>query len=443
MDAKALGAVNNYWMSLRPSRRAAPALRGEARTDVAIIGAGFTGLASAFHIKAAEPSLAVTVLEAETVGFGASGRNAGFVMTLFGASSGLMKALHGKEAVKEAHRYMERSIDTLDALIKEHALDCDFVRGGFLKVATSPRYVARIKSEIEAMGALGIDGFEWLDENETRARVASETFLGACLERHCGLINPVKWVDALSGLAAAKGAILHEGTPVRRVMRSGGKYRLETDGGTLLADKVVYATNGYTHLMPGLKSKQIPAFAYIIVTEKLTDAQRRAIGWQGLEGVEDGRNFMHFYRMTPDGRLLVGGGPGQVPYGGNMNNDAHPKAWNHLADFIAKTFPALRDVPIAYRWGGAFSVTADSTPHVRAFNDGSAVYSIGCTGHGVAMTHMNGQIVRDLILERKTDLTDLWFVNRRALPLPPEPLRSLAVRAATTAMKLDDWWCGG
>jgi glycine/D-amino acid oxidase-like deaminating enzyme len=150
---------------------------------------------------------------------------------------------------------------------------------------------------------------------------------------------------------------------------------------------------------------------------------------------------MHFYRLTPDGRLLVGGGPGNVPYAGNMNNDAYLHAWEHLERFIGRTFPALAGIPVAYRWGGAFSVTADSTPHVCSVDGGAAIYSIGCTGHGVAMTQMNGQIIRDLVLDRKTDLTDLWFVNRRAFPLPPEPLRWIATRAVTTAMRLDDWWC--
>lgn len=177
------------------------------------------------------------------------------------------------------------------------------------------------------------------------------------------------------------------------------------------------------------------------MTEKLSESQRAAIGWAGREGIEDGRNFMHFYRLTADGRLLVGGGPGLVPYAGNMDNDAYPKAWAHLSHFIGSTFPALRGIAIDYRWGGAFSVTSNSTPQVGKTDGGGAVYAIGCTGHGVAMTHMNGRIIRDLVLDRKTDLTDLWFVNRRSLPIPPEPLRSIAIKTVMTAMKLDDWWC--
>lgn len=441
MDATAATWASNYWMAGRPVPEAAPALRSDVTADVAIIGGGYTGLSAAYHLRSADPSLDVSVLEAETTGFGASGRNAGFVMTLFGASASLMKTLHGSEAVRDAHIYMERAISALEDMLREHSLECDYERSGFLKVATSPAYVTRIQKEIEFFQSLGLDGFQWLDREQTQTRVRSETYLGACYEPRCALINPIKWADALRRLALQSGARLYESTKVREVQREAGRYRLTTDSGSIVADRVVYAANGYTHLLPGLASKQMPAFAYIVVTEKLSDDQRAAIGWAGREGIEDGRNFMHFYRLTPDGRLLVGGGPGLVPYAGNMDHDIYPAAWTHLERFIGVTFPALGRVKIDYRWGGAFSVTPNSTPQIGTLDGGGAVYAVGCTGHGVAMTHMNGRIIRDLVLDRKTDLTDLWFVNRPSLPLPPEPLRSIAVKAVTTAMKLDDWWC--
>ncbi len=441
MSATAAVWPSNYWMADRLVPEAAPALRSDVTTDVAIIGGGYTGLSAAYHLRSADPSLDVSVLEAETTGFGASGRNAGFVMTLFGDSAGLMNALHGREAVRDAHLYMERAISELEDTLREHSLECDYERSGFLKVATSPAYVARIQKEIEFFQSLGLGGFQWLDREQTQTRVHSETYLGACYEPRCALINPIKWADALRRLALESGARLYESTKVRGVQREAGRYRLTTDSGSVVADRVVYATNGYTHLLPGLASKQMPAFAYIVVTEKLSDDYCAAIGWAGREGIEDGRNFMHFYRLTPDGRLLVGGGPGLVPYAGSMDNDNYPAAWMHLERFIGATFPAIGGIKIDYRWGGAFSVTPHSTPQVGTLDGGRAAYAVGCTGHGVAMTHMNGRIIRDLVLGQKTDLTDLWFVNRRSLRLPPEPLRSIAIKAVTTAMKLDDWWC--
>lgn len=433
--------ADNYWDRSKKPRQVSPALDGDRTVDVAIIGAGYTGLSTAYHLKAAEPSLDVAILEGETVGFGASGRNAGFVMTLFGASLGMMKTLHGADRVREAHAYMERSIAGLEAMITEHKLDCDFERGGFLKVATSPRYAARIKDEIATLEKLGIHGHRWLEPDELAGRVRSPTYVGGCLEPGCGLINPRKWVDSLAGLALGAGARLYENSRISQVRREGGKFRLSSNGATLTADKVVFASNGYTHLIPGMQSKQLPAYVFIVVTEPLSAAQLASIGWAGREGIEDGRNFMHFYRLTPDNRLLMGGGPGFVPFGGRMTHDAYPAAWQHLEDFIGTTFPGLRGIRVAHRWGGAFSVTADSTPHIGTLHGGAAVYSVGCTGHGVAMTHMNGRILRDLVLGRVSDLTELWFVNRRTMPLPPEPIRSIGAKAVTGAMRLDDWWC--
>ena len=441
MTAGAHSEQRNLWDESRERRPVAPALSSDISVDVAVIGAGYTGLAAAYHLKCAEPALEVAVLEAETCGFGASGRNAGFVMTLFGASLGQMVAQHGKARMHAAHEFMQGAIDALAATIAGHKLDCDFERSGFLKVATAPAYVARIRKEIATVESMGVEGFEWLDADAVRERVNSPTFLGGCYEAGCGLINPVKWVDALRRIAVAKGARLFEGTRVETVQREGGSFRLTAARGTVRAQKVVFATNGYTHLIPGMRFKQIPAFAYIIATEPLSQEQRAALRWAGREGLEDARNFMHFFRLTPDNRLLAGGGPGVVPFAGNMHHDASPKAWAHLASFIATTFPVLRGIRITHRWGGAFSVTLNSTPQIGTLHGGAAVYSVGCTGHGVAMTHQNGAILADLVLGRRTELSELWFVNRRSLPFPPEPLRFLGTKAVTGMMALDDWWC--
>ena len=441
MTSRTDGIANCYWQLGRAPGQAAPPLGGETRADVAIIGGGYTGLSAAYHLKKADPSLDVVVLEAETVGFGASGRNAGFVMTLFGSSVGLMRMLHGKERIRQAHEFMVSAIAELEAMVGEHAIDCEYERSGFLRVATAPAYATRIRKELEFFQSLGIGGLEWVDRDWLQTRVRSPGFLGACWEPGCGSINPVKWLDGLKGLACRAGARLFEGTRVTSVERKAGRFRLTTGGGSVDAERVVYATNGYTHLLPGLRLKQMPAFAYIIATEPLSPEQHAAIGWSGRETIEDGRSFMHFCRMMRDGRLLVGGGPGFVPFGSSMNHDASEPAWRHLERFITETFPALHGVRIAHRWGGAFSMTPNFTPQIGLLHGGAAVYSVGCTGHGVALTQMNGRIIRDLLLGRKTELTDLWFVNQRSIPMPPEPFRSIVARTVSAAMALDDWWC--
>lgn len=430
-----------FWKVGRESRTPGPSVAGEIRADVAIIGGGYTGLSTAYHLKTAEPSLDVTVLEGESIGFGASGRNGGFVMTLFGSSVALMKLLHGKERVRQANDYMERCIDELDALVRRHAIDCDWQRTGFLRMATTPAYEKRIREEMDFLVSLGIHGLEWKNRDWVQARIASPKFRSACWEPGCGSLNPIKWVDGIARIAKEAGATIYEGSPAIEIKREGEGYRVTTPRGSVRAKKLVYATNGYTHLIPGMRLRQTPAFAYIVVTESLRPEQLAEIGWQGREAIEDGRNFMHFFRLTPDNRILAGGGPGLVPFGGNMGHDTHPKAFAHLEKFINDTFPALGGVKIAHRWGGAFSATADFTPAIGTMDDGRAAYSLGCTGHGVAMTHMNGQILRDLVLERKTDLTGQWFVNRFSMPMPPEPIRSAAIRTVMGAMALDDWWC--
>lgn len=431
-----------YWPTTLEARTHYCRLDGDLSVDVAIIGGGYTGLSTAYFLKRADPTLDVAVLEAERIGYGASGRNAGFVMTLFGASVPLVKALHGVRRLKEAHHFMERAIDGLEATVREHDIACDFTRNGFLKVATTLAYERRIRDEVETMHAAGISGITWIDRQDLAARIDAPGYLGAWWEPACGSLNPLKWVTGLARTAASLGARIHEEARVANVRRVGRRFEIAlTSGSTVTARKVVYATNGYSHLLPGIRLKQMPAFTYVIVTERLSREQVARLGWAGREGIEDGRNFMHYYRLTADDRLIVGGGPGVLPFGRQMGHDAHPQAWEHLEAFIAATFPQLGPIRVAHRWGGAFSMTADFTPAIGTMHGGDAVYSVGCTGHGVAMTHTNGAILADVVREQRTALTDMWFVDRWALPTPPEPVRSLVTRSVAQLMKLDDWWC--
>jgi glycine/D-amino acid oxidase-like deaminating enzyme len=176
------------------------------------------------------------------------------------------------------------------------------------------------------------------------------------------------------------------------------------------------------------------------LTEPLQAKHFAAIGWRKRQGLEDARNLIHYYRLTRDNRLLMGGGPVTLSYGADMERDINTAAFRHLENFIAYTFPALRDVKIEYRWGGPFSVTLNLAPAIGTLGDARAVYSVGCIGHGVALTHLNAQVLCDLILERQTDLTAMWFVNRRVVPWLPEPLRLGASAAIRGYLESEDWW---
>lgn len=429
----------SLWLDTYGPYTPAPPLAGDVEVEVAIIGGGFTGLMTAYEIKRAEPQARVAVLEAKTIGYGASGRNGSFAMTVVGLGFGTTAMLRGKRFLKEAHTYMERAVDTLDELIQRENLDCDRIRPGFLRVATTQAYVKRLKKDVELMQSLGFTGIEWLEAGVVRERVNSERYLGATWEPRLVLMNPVKLLREEKRLALQSGVQIYENSPVVEVA-AGPRFSLRTPTGKIGADKVVFATNAYSHLFPMLRRKHIPAFTYMIATAPLSPEQLNPIGWQGQEGLEDARNLIHYYRLSPDKRLVMGGGPVGLTWANNLAGDNSQPAWRHLEEHIHFLFPSLHGVEITHRWGGPFSVTTYLSPDIGYLGDKHAVYSLGCIGHGVSMSHLNAQTIRDMLLERQSDLLDCPFINRSIIPWPPEPLRIAAAAALRSYLQLEDWF---
>ncbi len=331
----------SLWLDTYGKYKPEAPLQGEQAVDVAVVGGGFTGLATACELRRADSSLSVAVLEAETVGYGASGRNGSFAMTVFGLGFGTMAMIRGKRFFQAAHTYMERAVDYLEEVIDDEGLDCDKIRPGFLRVATTPSYIKRLKRQVELMNSLGFDGISWLEAAETQAMVNSERYLGAMWEPRLLLVDPAKLVREEKRLALKLGAQVYEQTPVLAVDRS-ECFRLLTPQGAVTAQKVVFATNAYSHLFPAVARKQIPAFTYMIATEPLSDEQLAPIGWQGDQGLEDARNLIHYYRLTPDKRIVMGGGPVGLRYGSGLDGDSDEDAWRHLEQHIAFLWPHLR-----------------------------------------------------------------------------------------------------
>ncbi|MFZ0889631.1 MAG: FAD-dependent oxidoreductase [Candidatus Binataceae bacterium] len=427
----------SLWLDTYGPYTPEPPLKGELKADVAIIGGGFTGLATAREIRRADPSLKVAVLEAKTVGYGASGRNGSFAMTVVGLGLGVTAMVHGKQFLKDAHAYMERAVDTLDRLILDEKLECSRIRPGFLRVATAPGYIRRLQHDIELMHSLGFSGIEWIDRDHVRSRVNSERYLGALWEPRLVLVNPAQLVREDKRIALEAGASIYEDTPVLEIT-SRPNFTLRTPNGAVEAARLVFATNAYSHLFPTLKRKQVPAFTYMVATEPLTPERLEPIGWRGSEGIEDARNLIHYYRLTPDRRLVMGGGPVGLTWANGLNGDSSESAWRHLEEHIAFLFPSLRGVRITHRWGGPFSVTLNLTPAIGYLGDRRAVYALGCIGHGVSMSHLNAQVLRDLVLERESELK-CPFVNRRVIPWPPEPLRMMIGAGLRTYLRAEDW----
>ena len=427
----------SFWMGTRDYEPSAQ-LTEDIKVDVAIIGGGFTGLSTAYHLKLAEPNLRIALLESEVIGFGASGRNGGFNMTLFGLTLGITAIRFGKEKARQAHLYMEKAVETLRDLVEELNLDCDYEHPGFLRVATSEKYKKRIQEEIELAHKLGLSGIEWLEKEKLQDQVRSPLYLGAWWEPRCGILNPAKLAWSWKEAIVNRGIQVFENTPVIEIRQGQNTVKLETTAAAVGADKVVLATNAWSHFFPQLRRKQIPVWTHIVLTEPLTEKQFDQIGWQNRQGIEDARNLVHYYRLTADNRLLMGGRDVSLSSGLNMDRDLNPDVFSGLKDDVREIFPALRDIAFTHEWGGPVSVPLDMAPALGYAGDKQLVYSLGCIGHGVSMTHLNGRTLADLVLEKKTDLTDVFFVNRRTIPWPPGPLRNLTVRAILGYMHWED-----
>jgi glycine/D-amino acid oxidase-like deaminating enzyme len=429
----------SYWLNTYGPYSPNAPVQGDLEVDVAIIGGGFTGLSTAYFLRKAEPTMKVAVLEGEVVGYGASGRNGGFAMTLFGLEPAVTAMLFGKQRTVDAHHYCERSVDLVRDLIREHNIQSDFEYSGFLRLATTEGYVKRIHHDLDLLTSQGVTGLEWIDKDKARDEVNSPLVLGAWKEARCGILNPAKQVREMKRVAQEVGAVVYEQSPVIEIRR-GAKFSLKTPGGIVTAGKILFATNAYSHLIPEIWNKQVPAFTHMVITEPLTGSQMDSIGWKNRQGLEDARNMVHYLRLTVDNRLAMGGSDVTLAYGRDMERDLNEKTFTQLENDTVELFPGLKGVKFTFRWGGPVSVTMQMAPAIGMVGDTRAWYSLGCVGHGVAPTHLNGQTLADLLLERQTDLTSIWFVNRNPVVWPPEPLRWVVSEALLGYLHTEDWW---
>ena len=431
--------VKSYWLEQSSASYAeSPTLEGMLRADALIVGGGLTGISTAYHLKKANPGMRIVVLEAEVVGFGASGRNAGIVSTQFGLSLQMTARRFGSQKALQAHRYMERAVDYVGELARAHALRCDYEPAGYLRVATTPVYAQHIRREMALAQTLGIEGIEWLGASAARALLDSPTCLGAWRESRGALVNPVEFARELKRIAVGLGVEVYERSPVTNLEFT-APVRAQTPHGAVEADKLVLATNAFTAQFAQLRSRQLPLHTYIVLTEPLNAAQLDGIGWQGRQGVSDARNLAHYYRLTPDNRLLAGGGDARYFRGNQTGVDTYTTSIERLQWFIAETFPVLHGLRITHRWGVPVSATLDMAPIIGVIGrDRRIVYSVGCMGRGVALATLNGLTISAMIGETRAEQTEPFFVNRSALPLPPEPLRAPLAHGILGLMRAQD-----
>jgi glycine/D-amino acid oxidase-like deaminating enzyme len=417
------------------------ALAGDVRADVAIVGAGLTGLWTAYYLLRSDPTLRVVVLERETAGFGASGRNGGWASALFPASLDKVAALpgSGREAALALHAAMRASVDEVGRAAAAEGIDAHFAKGGTISLARSRAQLRSARADMEHARAWGrdTDDVRLLSATEARERLAATHVLGATYTPDCAAIHPARLVRGLAEVVGASaGGRIYEQTPVTSIE----PHRVRTPRGTVAADVVVRATEGYTASLQGQRRRVAPVYSLVIATEPLPQRTWDEIGLRERETFTDYRNLIIYGQRTQDGRLVFGGrgAPYHFRSATRPEFDRDPRVFALLWSTLRDMFPVLQGTKVTHAWGGALGVPRDWCASVGLDEATGLAWAGGYVGDGVTTTNLAGRTLRDLVLGRRSELTGLPWVGHRSRDWEPEPLRWLGVNAGLRAMGLAD-----
>lgn len=423
-----------------------PPLSGEVSCDVAIVGGGFTGLSTAYELKKAAPSLDVVLLERTVIGHGASGRNGGFIMPLIGWDLLDVGKRLGEQNAGQAYRLMYDAVAHTKNVIRGSGIDCDLEETGYLFLATCDARRRRLRTEIELAHRLGFD-HEWLEGAALDEHIRSDAFRVGVFDPHPAIVNPAKLARGLKDLVEKAGVRVYEQTPLQELSDE-KPLALRTPRGTVRADQVLMAVNGYSSSLGLFPARVYPVHTYIVLTEPLSQADLDSIGWGAKRtSLETARNFIHYFRLTADNRILFGGEDASLYYGGKLL-DQHPPTFRRLEARFREYFPSLRDVEFTHRWGGVLGVTLDMFPTFGLGGKSHTIFhALGYSGHGVALSNYAGKILAPRILENaglpaSTDRPEAFFYDRKPLPIPGEPLRYSALHLYRMALRAQDGWQG-
>ena len=402
-------------------------LAGPAEADVAIVGAGYTGLWTAYYLARRDPSLRIVVLERDFAGFGASGRNGGWLSNLLPIDWDSVAAHSSVQDTVAWQRCADRSVDEVLAVARAEGIDAQAEKGGFLCIATSELQAQRLRERVEHARSWGFgeDDLRWLSRAEARARVAADGVFGGTWTPHCAAVHPARLVRGLADAVERLGVTIHEGTPVTAIE----PHVARTPRGDVRAKVVVRALEGYTSTLEGRRRDLLPLYSLMLATEPLPDDFWAEVGWSGRETLSDDRRLIIYAQRTADGRIAMGGRG--APYRlASRIRPAHEQA-RGVHDLIrhsrGELFPQLADAAITHRWGGVLGVPRDWWPSVHHDPATGLATAGGYAGDGVAMTNLAGRTLADLITGEDTELTRLPYVGHRSPRFEPEPLRWLGV----------------
>jgi glycine/D-amino acid oxidase-like deaminating enzyme len=430
----------SYWLeTAEDDLTPRPPLEGSTDVDVAILGAGMTGLWTAFYLRRRDPSLRIAIVERDIAGFGASGRNGAWCAPDLNISMSRLATLHGSEAARAMQQATYDAVDEVGRATAEAGIDAGFHKGGELLVARGPHGVPSLERGLEEYERFGFgDRYTLLDAAQVADRVRIAGAIRGLYSHTGAVVHPGRLVRGLARHVEREGTVIHEGTAVTgfRPKDASGRAALLTARGEVRAPVVVLAGEAYLAELPPLHRQLVPLWSLIVLTEPVTDAQWAEIGWAHRETVASTRLSIDYLSRTEDGRILFGGRGAPYRFGSPIRReyDRHGPTHEMLKGFVRAWFPVLRDVRFTHEWGGPLGMPRDWHP-TMAYDEATGIATArGYIGHGVSATNLAGRVLTDLVTRRPSPLTALPLVNHRSPNWEVEPFRWIGIRYAQWAI---------
>jgi len=413
----------SFWMN-RLQRPPRPRLDADRDVDVCILGAGYTGLWSAYFLAAADPGLRIAVVEREYVGFGASGRNGGWAAAELAGMDRMLADPATRPGMVRTFRQMTRAVTEMGEVVAGEGIDCGYARGGTVVAATRPHHVPYLQHSVAIARDAGIgeEDVAWLDPAEAVRHVTPSRLFGALYTPHCAAVDPARLVLGLAAAVERRGVAIYEQTPGTPV--PGG---VRTPLGMVRAAKVVQAVEAYRTALPAQRRRVIPVYSLMVMTEPLPAEVWGRVGLAQRQTFSDGRHLIIYGQRTDDDRMAFGGRGAPYHFGSSIEPafDLDPRTFASIRKTMVDLFPALAGVAIAGEWGGPLAISRDWRPAITV--DGDRITAGSYVGNGVAAALLAGKTVRDLIRGNDTELVHLPWVGHRARRWEPEPLRWVGV----------------
>ena len=419
----------SFWLDDPAAPEPHPVLTEATSCDLLVVGGGFSGLWTAVLAKEDNPDLDVVLLEGHRIGWAATGRNGGFVASSLthGLPNGVDRFADEMPALL---RLGDENLEAIEATLERYEIDAQWERNGELTAAYEPWQVDDLAAYADLAGEYGIEVEVW-DAERMRSEVNSPTYLGGAHEREgIALVNPAKLAWGLARAAETLGVRIHERSRVTSLADENGQMVAKAGYGQVTAPKVALATNIFPNLVKRARPYVIPVWDYVLMTEPLTDEQMTSIGWKGRQGIGDGGNQFHYYRLSADNRILWGGYDAIYHYGSGLDEKLaqRPESFQKLAGHFFATFPQLEGIRFSHTWGGAIDTSTRFCAMWGRAYGGKVSYVLGYTGLGVGATRFGAQVMLDHLHGRRTERTELAMVRKKPIPFPPEPLKSAGIQ---------------